>query len=491
MIVVANPSGSAGSSFKGLHQYCAHDVDKATTSERVEWVETRNVAADPQHAYKVMIATAANANELKKEAGVKAGRKSTKGEVLHLVMSFDKDEPSDRDTINKAVDGMLAGLGADPAKMRGKSKPSRRQFADEHQAVLYVHKDTDNTHVHVMVNTVHPETGIRLPTSNNYKKLQNWAEQFSKEHGTEHKTPARQENREMRENGEYVKHADRPNRKEFEQAKELKSASNDNNRITSFMEFQKAKDAALFAKGRENVKTYHAQLKTLKTALNNKKAEADQIRKTEINKARSKVREDFRPKWRALSKRQQKEAKTFEALETTFWGRTKNTIQSFKSAYQEQTGVIARSFRILSSSGARKEYFEKGQARERAALSKEQLNKVDIAKKAASEKQAETYQSARVEYLAAYREAKLEQAKRNDELKSDWKLRNEERKEQIDRFKQIELKKPRLDDAFSRARVNTDRSFSSNQRLTEEFKAQHAREQDNTKDKDKDGGRER
>jgi len=50
MIVVINPSGAAGHSFKGLHAYCAHDAGNAQTTERVDWMETRNLAtrSDPR-----------------------------------------------------------------------------------------------------------------------------------------------------------------------------------------------------------------------------------------------------------------------------------------------------------------------------------------------------------------------------------------------------------------------------------------------------------
>ena len=143
MIVVINPSGSAGRSFKGLHAYCAHDPDRADTSERVEWMDTRNIAAnDPEQAWKVMVATAGAQNELKRAAGVRAGRTSKDGAVMHVIMSFHEDEPSDPASMKEAADDFLSKFGVDPAKMRGKSKPSRRQFADEHQVIMYAHRDT-------------------------------------------------------------------------------------------------------------------------------------------------------------------------------------------------------------------------------------------------------------------------------------------------------------------------------------------------------------
>ena len=143
-------------------------------------------------------------------AGRCSGRsKSTKGPVLHLVLSFDERDDTSRDAMEGAADAMLAKLGADPAKMRGKSKPKQRQFADEHQAIFYAQSDTRNTHLHVMVNTVHPEHGTRLPTSNNYNKLQAWALEHTKEMGTEANYPRREENAEARKRGDYVKETNR------------------------------------------------------------------------------------------------------------------------------------------------------------------------------------------------------------------------------------------------------------------------------------------
>lgn len=171
--VVVNPSGSAGHSFKGLHTYCAHDQGSQTSTDRVEWTATRNLGTDdPAHAWKIMAATAKAQNELKRAAGVRAGRPAKDGAVMHVVISFDREEPCDRDTMVAAADELLGFMGVDPSKMRGKSKPKRRQYADEHQVVMYAHSDTDNPHVHLMINTVHPEHGVKLPSNNNFNKSQ-------------------------------------------------------------------------------------------------------------------------------------------------------------------------------------------------------------------------------------------------------------------------------------------------------------------------------
>ena len=63
---------SKGASFKGLAAYLLHDKDQATTSDRVAWVETVNIATQsPQAAWRVMALTAMDAARLKEQAGVK------------------------------------------------------------------------------------------------------------------------------------------------------------------------------------------------------------------------------------------------------------------------------------------------------------------------------------------------------------------------------------------------------------------------------------
>jgi len=68
----------SGASFKGAALYYLHDK-QATTNERVAFTETVNLPTnDPDRAVAHMIDTAAHADDLKREAGLKAGRKLQK-----------------------------------------------------------------------------------------------------------------------------------------------------------------------------------------------------------------------------------------------------------------------------------------------------------------------------------------------------------------------------------------------------------------------------
>jgi hypothetical protein len=54
---------------------------------------------------------------------------------------------------------------------------------DEHQAVLVAHDDKSHKHVHIMLNAVHPETGLRLNDSFEQRRSQKWALNYEREQG--------------------------------------------------------------------------------------------------------------------------------------------------------------------------------------------------------------------------------------------------------------------------------------------------------------------
>ncbi|MCJ8510296.1 relaxase/mobilization nuclease domain-containing protein [Rhizobium lemnae] len=194
-----------GGNFKGALNYYLHDKreDAAsphpTTSQRVAWTETRNMATDDMHtALRVMVATAKQAYELKARAGLpNTGRKSTKV-VQTYSLSWHPDEAATltRDEMVRAVDASLKVLGA-----------------ENRQAVIVCHTDQDHPHVHVTLNRVDPENGSMLKTDNNFYKLSDWANQYERERGRI-LTPRREEKREQRE-----QNADKAERRRYTEQK--------------------------------------------------------------------------------------------------------------------------------------------------------------------------------------------------------------------------------------------------------------------------------
>jgi hypothetical protein len=81
-----NPNAAKkGKSFKGVAAYIIHDPDRAKTTERVLFTDTRNLRTDdPEKAAKVMAYTAAHASFLKQAAGVKAGGRKSENPVYHF-----------------------------------------------------------------------------------------------------------------------------------------------------------------------------------------------------------------------------------------------------------------------------------------------------------------------------------------------------------------------------------------------------------------------
>jgi MobA/VirD2-like, nuclease domain len=59
----------------------------------------------------------------------------------------------------------------------------RQMKWDEHQAVLVAHTDKSYSHVHVMLNMIHPETGLKLDDNFERRRAQSWAEQYERENG--------------------------------------------------------------------------------------------------------------------------------------------------------------------------------------------------------------------------------------------------------------------------------------------------------------------
>lgn len=179
-----------GSSFKGAFQYYMHDPD-ADTRERIEWTHTRNMLTDdPDKAWKVMAYTAKSQQRLKEASGqVATGRKAEKP-VLAYSLSWHPSHDPDRDHMLETAMESIRTLGL-----------------EEHEAVVIAHRDTPHRHVHVVVNRIHPITGLVAKSSHSYRKLSDFAHHYQKENDMEH-CPQREENRRKREEGRKTRYRD-------------------------------------------------------------------------------------------------------------------------------------------------------------------------------------------------------------------------------------------------------------------------------------------
>jgi hypothetical protein len=156
---------SRGKSFKGLATYLTHDPE-ANTDERVAWTHTFNLANDHvPSAVDEMVWTARNAELLKQEAGVRAGGRATENSVKHLSLNWAPDQRPTQEHMIETTEEFL-----------------RHMKWQEHQAVVVAHQDK-HAHVHVMLNVVHPETGLRLDDNFERRRAQAWALEYEKAQG--------------------------------------------------------------------------------------------------------------------------------------------------------------------------------------------------------------------------------------------------------------------------------------------------------------------
>jgi hypothetical protein len=155
-----------GKSFAGLATYLTHDP-KEKTDDRVAWTHTLNLAHDHvPSAVDEMLWTARAAELLKQEAGIRAGGRSTENPVKHFSLNWSPEDNPTREHMIETAEDFL-----------------RHMKWHEHQALLVAHDDKEHAHVHVMLNAVHPETGLRLNEDFEHKRAQAWALEYEQTHG--------------------------------------------------------------------------------------------------------------------------------------------------------------------------------------------------------------------------------------------------------------------------------------------------------------------
>jgi hypothetical protein len=123
-------STSSGKRFGPLATYL--EVGRTGVEvDRVDWTSSRNLPTDePGVAASLMQATAAENVRVEKP-------------VYHLAVAFDPSDTVNRQVMEEVADRLLHNL-----ELR------------DHQALLVAHRDREHPHVHVVVNRVHPESGL-------------------------------------------------------------------------------------------------------------------------------------------------------------------------------------------------------------------------------------------------------------------------------------------------------------------------------------------
>ncbi|WP_272696297.1 TraI/MobA(P) family conjugative relaxase, partial [Salmonella enterica] len=162
MLAKVPPKRNDGkSSFKSLQKYMEErDVIDPNTGEVIGWekdsVSVQTNCLDRDTAWREMLAVA-DMN----------GR--VKDPVYHVTLNWQEGEnPTDEQAFEAARKAMKA-VGM-----------------EDHQYVAAVHRDTDNAHVHLMVNRVHPDTYKAVYPDRDYFKLDKCMREIELEQGWRH-----------------------------------------------------------------------------------------------------------------------------------------------------------------------------------------------------------------------------------------------------------------------------------------------------------------
>ncbi|MEL6667074.1 MAG: relaxase/mobilization nuclease domain-containing protein, partial [Pseudomonadota bacterium] len=146
------------------------ETEHRTSSDRVEWTSTRNLATDRTDvATAIMISTAKDASRLKRQAGEKATGRKAKLPVKTFALSW---HPKEAATLNRAEMERAANQALKAIDM------------EQHQAIIICHNDTRHPHVHIVVNRVNPENGklAKCGISEN-NALDRWAYEYERDRG--------------------------------------------------------------------------------------------------------------------------------------------------------------------------------------------------------------------------------------------------------------------------------------------------------------------
>jgi hypothetical protein len=253
-----------GTSFKGAGLYYLHGKG-ALTAERVAFTHTENLPTDsPDLALKIMAHTAMRQDDLKAWSGqAKTGRKLAYS-VYTYSLSWAPDEAPTREEMLEAGLQTLKVLGL-----------------DSHETLMVAHRDEPHPHLHLIVNRVHPETGLAAKLSKDHLDLSKWAEAYERRQGK------------IRCEQRVINNAARRQRRTFVRHR---------NEITSadYRRWVRAQDAAVLARGPLFEPDLPQHPRAQRQALHDAKQER-------ILRRRLQIREANRSKWAFLFRQQKAE----------------------------------------------------------------------------------------------------------------------------------------------------------------------------------------
>jgi hypothetical protein len=412
-----------GRSFRGAALYLLHDKDRARTSERVAWTETRNLATDNPHmAWRVMAATAMDAGRLKQHAGVKnSGRKSNDC-VLHLTLSWHPTEKAGltREEMIRAASGAVVALRA-----------------EARQVLMVCHHDEPHPHVHVLINRVSPDDGRMLSSSKEKLALSAWAQKYEQDRGAV-LCEERVANNAAREQGEYVRSEPDKPRKMFER----EQAEGNDPAVQEIRCQQQAKDAALAQQQRDQKAWQQKEWKELLERHAAACRALDQNRRDEYERMQKRVQAQFQPERDTLKQRHDAQARAFASNEESVLGRARNAWRALdlRGLFHAETRQksIRHMGEALKSQHGRQDALRRQQERESQNLQRRQN---EVERKQAGELQAchkTQVTQERDRFMAERRTLIASHQRKAVEQKQAWQVRHEERKQAINHARTVQ-----------------------------------------------------
>jgi Relaxase/Mobilisation nuclease domain len=174
-----------GEDFKGAAKYYLNNKD-GEGRDRVAWTHTENLPTqNPDRAWKMMAYTASLEGWLKEKSGHKRTKPVTHP-VFTMSLSWHPEQKPDKAHMLETAKDAVAYLGL-----------------SEYQALYVSHNDEPQPHVHVILNRVHPLTGICARDGKSWERIQKWAHGYELKHGKIY-CHERDKKQKQRENGQKV-----------------------------------------------------------------------------------------------------------------------------------------------------------------------------------------------------------------------------------------------------------------------------------------------
>jgi hypothetical protein len=166
------PRIQTGDSFRGAALYYLHDKrlegeQERLTTERVSWTHTLNTLEnEPEAVIREMQHTAMNQQLLKYLSGNRGDGRPTERTVMTVAMAWSPEQSPDREQMIAAGESYLKHMGW-----------------QDHQVLFVAHNDTKHPHVHLIINRIHPDTGMTMDSNWSKTRSQKWALAYEREHG--------------------------------------------------------------------------------------------------------------------------------------------------------------------------------------------------------------------------------------------------------------------------------------------------------------------